>query len=358
MTKTKYTGVYYHDAKDGSRSYYIQYKHNGKLIRKKVGTKAEKVTPQYCKKLRDQTLVSLRLGEDAAIQSRKNIVTLDTVANEYFEQSEARSIKKLQSVYNTHLYHLKNTDVTTIDADAIDALRRKKGKEVSAKTDRVLAPKTVNNVLATLSAILHYAQEKKYIQGVPKIKKNKTDNTRERFLSKDEIKLLMETLEKSELPTKERLLMFVKLSLSTGGRLGSILSIKGKDINRTNRTITLQNHKTDNTYQAFVPTVLMEHIPALEPQERLINVADAKQIQRPLQGILNDMFNVGLNADDRKDRVVIHTLRHTFASHLAINGTPIQIIQKLMDHSDIKMTLKYAKLMPDSGRSEVESLYE
>ena len=204
MTKTKYTGVYYHDAKDGTRSYYIQYKHNGKLIRKKVGTKEEKVTPQYCKRLRDQTLVNLRLGEDAPIKSRKNIVVLDTVAAAYFDQSEARSIGKLKNVYNTHLQSLKDTDVTTIDTDIIDALRRKKSREVSKKTGRVLAPKTVNNVLATLSAILHYAEGKKYIQGVPKIKKNRTDNTRERFLSKDEIKLLLSTIEKSELPTKDR----------------------------------------------------------------------------------------------------------------------------------------------------------
>ena len=357
MTKTKYTGVYYRDNLQHIRVYYIQYKNNGKLIRQKVGTKAEGISPIYCKKLRDQTLVNLRLGEDAPIQSRKSIITLDTVANEYFDQSEARSIKKLKSVYSTHIHHLKDTDITTIDADTIDALRRKKSKLVSAKTNRVLAPKTVNNILATLSAILHFAQEKKYIHGVPKIKKNKTDNTRERFLSKNEIKLLLSTLEGSELPTKERLLIFVKISLSTGARLGSVLSIKGKDINRANRTITLQNHKTDNTYTAFIPTGLMELIPPLEPQEKLIDIADAKQIQRPLQGVLNNLFNVGLNAEDRKDRVVIHTLRHTFASHLAINGTPIQTIMKLMDHSDIKMTLKYAKLMPDTGRDDVENLY-
>ena len=357
MTKTKYTGVYYRDNLDKDRVYYIQYKNHGKLKRQKVGTKAEGITPIYCKKLRDQTLVKLRLGEDAPIQSRKNIITLDTVATEYFDQSEARTIKKLKSVYNTHIHHLKDADITTIDADTIDVLRRKKSKEVSAKTDRVLAPKTVNNILATLSAILHFAQEMKYIQGVPKIKKNKTDNTRERFLSKDEIKLLLSTIEKSELPTKERLLIFVKVSLSTGARLGSVLSIKGKDINRTNKTVTLQNHKTDNTYIAFIPVSLMELIPPLEPQEKLIDVADAKQVQRPLQSILNDLFNVGLNAEDRKDRVVVHTLRHTFASHLAINGTPIQTIMKLMDHSDIKMTLKYAKLMPDTGRDDVENLY-
>lgn len=72
--------------------------------------------------------------------------------------------------------------------------------------------------------------------------------------------------------------------------------------------------------------------------------------------ILNDLFNKGLDENDRKNRVIFHTLRHTFASHLAINGTPIFTIQKLMNHKDIKMTLRYAKLSPDSGREAIEKL--
>ena len=73
--------------------------------------------------------------------------------------------------------------------------------------------------------------------------------------------------------------------------------------------------------------------------------------------ILNDLFNIGIDLEDRKNKVVIHTLRHTFASHLAINGTPIFTIQKLMNHKDIKMTLRYAKLAPDSGKEMVLDLY-
>ena len=71
----------------------------------------------------------------------------------------------------------------------------------------------------------------------------------------------------------------------------------------------------------------------------------------------NNLFNTELAKDDRQNRVVIHSLRHTFASHLAINGTPIYTIQKLMNHKDINMTLRYAKLSPDSGRDYVDKLY-
>jgi hypothetical protein len=38
-------------------------------------------------------------------------------------------------------------------------------------------------------------------------------------------------------------------------------------------------------------------------------------------------------------------------------GTPIYTLQKLMNHKKIKMTLRYAKLSPDSGREYVESLW-
>lgn len=73
---------------------------------------------------------------------------------------------------------------------------------------------------------------------------------------------------------------------------------------------------------------------------------------------MNNLFNTDLNTKDRQNRVVIHSLRHTFASHLAINGTPIFTIQKLMNHKDISMTMRYAKLAPESGKESVQNLYK
>ncbi len=358
MKKTKYPGVQYYDAKDGTRTYYIRYKNlSGKLIRQKVGTKSEGFTPLYCKKLRDETLVKLRFGEDGPIKSRKKAKLFKDVADEYFEDCEARSRKKLESVYNRHLEYLGNRDIEEINEDTIKRLRKRKLEEKSIKTERGLAPKTVNNILAVLSTILTHALKKHYIKFVPHIEKAKVNNTRTRFLTTDEINQLYKAIDESNIRTKDRVRLFVKISLITGARLGSVLTIKGKDINRANGTVTIENHKTSNTYQSFLPDDVLAIIPPLKPHQRLIDISDSKQLQRPLQTILNDLFNVGLNTGDRKERVVIHTLRHTFASHLAINGAPLQIIQKLMDHTDIAMTLKYAKLMPNSGREDVEKLY-
>lgn len=68
------------------------------------------------------------------------------------------------------------------------------------------------------------------------------------------------------------------------------------------------------------------------------------------------MFNQHLDSNDRKKRTVVHTLRHTLATQLAKVGTPIYTIQKLMNHSDIKMTARYAKFLPENGRNAVNAL--
>ncbi len=40
-------------------------------------------------------------------------------------------------------------------------------------------------------------------------------------------------------------------------------------------------------------------------------------------------------------------LRHTFASHFIMNGGNILVLQKILGHSSLTMTLRYAHLAPD-----------
>lgn len=42
-----------------------------------------------------------------------------------------------------------------------------------------------------------------------------------------------------------------------------------------------------------------------------------------------------------------HVLRHTFASHFMMNGGNILVLQKLLGHSSLTMTMRYAHLAPD-----------
>src|SRR5262249_29138219 len=51
-----------------------------------------------------------------------------------------------------------------------------------------------------------------------------------------------------------------------------------------------------------------------------------------------------------------HTLRHTFASHLAMRGVPIPAVQQLLGHSNITTTMRYAHLAPSTLRAAIDML--
>ena len=51
-----------------------------------------------------------------------------------------------------------------------------------------------------------------------------------------------------------------------------------------------------------------------------------------------------------------HGLRHTFASHFMMAGGNILTLQKLLGHSSVAVTMKYAHLAPDFMRDEMSRL--
>ena len=50
-------------------------------------------------------------------------------------------------------------------------------------------------------------------------------------------------------------------------------------------------------------------------------------------------------------RISSHTLRHSYARHLLVNGIPINYLSRWLGHSSIQTTLIYLELVPDSTGS-------
>ena len=56
------------------------------------------------------------------------------------------------------------------------------------------------------------------------------------------------------------------------------------------------------------------------------------------------------------DVTKLHSLRHTFASHLVMSGVDLPTVKKLMGHSDIETTMIYSHLADEHVDKAVEKL--
>lgn len=354
----KYAGVYLNKLADGDITYSINYKDaENKKTWFTVGKKSNGITEIYAYNKRNEFINKVKLGEEPPSvlkKKKREIVSLDSVALEHYQSKENhnRNNKLSKRKYEMHISPIfGKKDIKSITVEDMQKLQALKLKE--------FAPKTVNTILGELSTILNYAIDREIAVANPlkKVKSLKIDNARERYLSKQEIATLLEHAK-----LDEQLHIFTLLALTTGARVGAICKITPRDINFDTKTISVLDEKNNERYIAFLGSQELEELlkkrvkklkidtPVLK--ENAANLYD--QIKLKAKTLLDKLFNE--DDTDTKHKAVVHSLRHTFASHLAINGTPIFTIQKLLNHKDIKMTLRYAKLAPDTGRDSILGL--
>ncbi len=366
---TKYAGILYRDSMTNEKpdkTYYIRYKDENKRTKElKIGKYSEGIRENYCNQKRNEIITKIRLGEEppaAAKNKRTKKILLDDIKEIYFEtRRDGRSKQSDLASYNKHLHpFFKNLNLELVSKEDIRKLQ-KTLKEKKNPLGKDLSTKTIHNILTILKSITSFAIKEELLKNDYKkhIEMDTVRNQRDRYLTIEEINILYEYI-KDDL----RLYLFSKIGLTTGARLASIIHLSKKDIDFSNQLITICDFKKDQdgkiTYKSFLTDelaqLLKNHTQELKPNDKIFH-KNPSTIQKNLQKILNELFNQGIDPNDRKNKAVVHTLRHTFASHLAINGTPIFTIQKLMNHKTIDMTLRYAKLAPESGRNSICRLY-
>ncbi len=374
---TKYTGVVYRVNQQNEKVYYIRYKINSKVFEEKVGIASSKVTAVFCNKLRAKKISDDKLEDDSPYKEKDNStsITFDELAKEFFHKNNhIKSINQLKGRYINHIRkYLGKYKLNNISSEMIEDFRIKMKEKSNPRNGLKYSTQSTNNWVMLIGRIYNYGIKKKKLQIKNPyldldLKQEPDNNTRERYLTYEEINELWTYIEKRgnlypRESTTMKLKLFVGISLSTGARLRSVLTIKKSDINLEQNLISLYNYKSDRAYHGYINPMIKplieKRLEKLKPFEYVVSGTSKPLSSTAIENLLKpifDNFNEHLDESDRKNRVVVHTLRHTFASLLAIQGTPIYTIMKLMNHSDMTQTIRYAKLSPDSGVEDVTSL--
>jgi integrase len=174
------------------------------------------------------------------------------------------------------------------------------------------------------------------------------DNKRTRFLSEEE----MEALFRACPPALRTIL---EVSILTGLRKGNLLNLKWEQVRDGYINIPAEEMKAKKAFKLPISGRLAEifkelrwkhHLksPYVFVNERGKQIKDIDylfQIARKKAGIHNLRF---------------HDLRHTFASHLVMNGASLPAVKELLGHADIKTTMRYAHLSQDHLKDAVNLL--
>ena len=362
----KYSGVYYKDIPNNDKIYYIAYKNsNGNYSKYKVGLQSSGINEKYCYNLRNEEINKVRLNDNPKLSNKPIIIKFDEIATDYFYNQELTQCRDYKNSFNKYKNHIKPTlghiNINDITSTMIHELKIKKLK--------THANATVAMHMSFVSSIFNFATKssKKFKQDNPAYGIESTievNNARDRYLTNPEICKLFNALENYNNKIAPLLIIFVKFCLSLGARVTSILNITRRDINTTTRAVQIYDFKNKSFYNGYLNTKLfpdLEFLESFKDSDYIFYYKDRvlqhRLVQYHMRPIYTELFNKDLEMNDYKNRVVNHTLRHTFASHLAINGVSLFEIQKLLNHKDINMTMRYMKLSESNKLNAVEGIY-
>ena len=145
--------------------------------------------------------------------------------------------------------------------------------------------------------------------------------------------------------------------LYTGSRLNEVLSLTWADVDIPGRKLTFTMRKARGRLKSQrmsgALAEVLESLPRGTPAAPVFTRADGSPW--PDHTVQARFYRAAKRAETREG-LSVHSIRHTFASWLAIEGTPLRTIAELLGHSSVNMTFRYAHLSPAHLQEAVEKV--
>jgi len=353
-------GLYKYPMENGDITYIYTYKDSsGKMREVKAGRHSDGCRiADIRNQRRDAISKDKNRPEPLLLQKKrkKEIITFQDLADRYYtDKAKMKSYQDSINKYNDKIKPLfGNKNVLSIKFEDLE--------QFQADLLEAYAPATVNYFTAIIRAIFKHAQYRDIIdntKAIDKVKQLPLDNKRERVLSAREAILLLQSIEHNK-----KAYLFAMISLLTGARPDAVISLRKLDVNTRRKEITFKAMKKRPKYtnpigKRLLP-ILREWIKDLEADEYLFfrenpkldkkNHISYQSILDRIQPKMDRLFNVGLEPNDRINRVTLYTFRHTFATYLAYRGLDAFSLMAAMNHASVKMTERYVKPSMDKVR--------
>ncbi len=339
----------------GRKGYMVQYRVGRRSRRISLGAS----TVLTCAQARTRAIAVLaaaRNGVDLAAKrdADRQAITVKELAERFDTEHVAVRVK--ESTAKGYRRLLKLTILPALGRHRVTEVTR--ADVAKLHHDQRHIPYEANRCLEVVSKMFTLAEmwglrpdgtnPRKHIKKYPEEK-------RERFLSQAEMRRVGEVLrdmeaEGVELPSA---IAAVRLLMLTGCRLGEIINLKWEHVDLTDRALRLPDSKTG------AKVVHLGQAP-IEVLTKIVKVPrNPWVIVGTLPGArLSDLqpFWQRVRARAGLKDARIHDLRHTFASTAVASGHGLPMIGKLLGHTQVQTTARYAHLAADPVRLAADTV--
>lgn len=173
--------------------------------------------------------------------------------------------------------------------------------------------------------------------------KMKKPNSLPNVLTTEEVKKIINSIDNLKHKT------IISTIYSCGLRISEAVNLLIKDIDSSAMTVKIVNAKGKNDRYVMLSPKLLEllrrYFVEYKPKKYLF---EGQFGDRYSTRSIQQIFNKAVKIAGIKKRVTVHSLRHSFASHLLDNGTDIRFIQELLGHKHLSTTQIYTHINPVS----------
>lgn len=210
-----------------------------------------------------------------------------------------------------------------------------------------IAPQTTNRYKANLSSVFEFGKNHYHLKMNPCrfIKSKPEGKGRKRYLSNDEQQRLLEAAKDSRWPNFYSLIL---MAITTGARRGEIGKLRWCDIDWDKSQAYCKDTKNGTDKTLHLTEALVSEL------KRIRQIGDGLIFGSPYNPSkpydFRREWDVALELaaidlmNDKSEKLVFHSLRHTFCSTLANTGAELHEIASLAGHKSIQTTMRYTHL--------------